>query len=77
MKPDAEAFESAGLYGYGPVVNLAARAVTASDPGDTLVTEAVGADVEAGGFAASSAGRYALEGIEQPVELFALTRRSP
>ena len=58
------------LTAIGTVVNTAARAQSAAQPGEVLVTEAVHqralADLE------NSAGKpYALKGFEQPVTLYA------
>jgi class 3 adenylate cyclase len=59
---------------FGPVVNLAARAVKAADPG-TVVAPADhrGAVVEAG-YLTTSLGAKGFEGISEPVELLAVKR---
>jgi adenylate cyclase len=61
---------------YGPIVNLAARLVASAEPGTALTDVALHdrlARVRAGyGFAA--AGKYQLQGFEEPVEVFQLIR---
>lgn len=58
------------LTAIGTVVNTAARAQAAAQPGEVLVTEAV--HVEAAAELAGSASRtYALKGFDQPVPLYA------
>jgi len=59
---------------FGPVVNLAARAVTVGDPGDVVAT----ADVAAGsGLAYESCGPQRLKGMSDEVELYRLIRHRP
>jgi class 3 adenylate cyclase len=59
---------------FGPVVNLAARAVTVGDPGDVVAT----ADVAArSGLAYESCGPQRLKGISDEVELYRLIRHWP
>lgn len=60
---------------YGPLVNLAARAVTLADPGSILVTEEV-RDASDGrpGLLFASVGAQALRGFDAPVELFSVVR---
>lgn len=58
------------LTAIGTVVNTAARAQAAAQPGEMLVTEAV--HRQAGAELASSTSRpYALKGFDQPVPLYA------
>lgn len=57
------------LTAIGTVVNMAARAQTAAEVGDILVTRAV-RDRAAAAMAESTARQYHLKGFEQPVELF-------
>jgi class 3 adenylate cyclase len=59
------------LTAIGTVVNTAARAQTAAQPGQILVTQAV--RDRSGTPSAGSEGRlYALKGITEPVELYAM-----
>ncbi|MGQ0803214.1 MAG: MoaD/ThiS family protein [Actinomycetota bacterium] len=55
---------------FGPVVNLAARAVKAAAPGRVVVSATVRNSVE--GRAFTSVGTQSLRGIDAPVELFQL-----
>jgi adenylate cyclase len=59
---------------YGPVVNLAARAVKQAKPGAVVVTDDVASAISEA-FAVTSIGRPELRGVGEPVELFALSRR--
>ena len=58
---------------YGPVVNLAARAVGVASPGEVLVDDAV-RDGAAAHFEFGAAGPQTLKGFDQPVELHRLVR---
>jgi adenylate cyclase len=51
---------------FGPVVNLAARAVQAAAPGDVVAPSAV---ADAAGVAAEPHGRHSLKGFDDDVEL--------
>jgi adenylate cyclase len=55
---------------YGPVVNLAARAVDAAEPGSVVASEDVTREARAHRFRAVHARR--LKGFDDPVELFRL-----
>jgi adenylate cyclase len=55
---------------FGPVVNLAARAVALAGPSELVVPPAV---AEAAGLRAESAGSHALKGFESDVELCRVT----
>ena len=59
---------------YGPVVNLAARAVKEAAPGGVVVTGEV-ARLIGDAFATRSLGRPDLRGVADAVELFELRRR--
>jgi adenylate cyclase len=58
---------------FGPVVNLAARAVKLADPGSVLASADVARDA-AGGFEFTPAGGQQLKGFDEPVELFRIER---
>jgi adenylate cyclase len=60
---------------FGPVVNLAARAVKLADPGAVLASPEV-ARQSADGYRFTSAGRRGLKGFDEPVELFRVERAS-
>lgn len=78
--PDLGAARGAVTYGlvhhrngdyFGPLVNLAARAVSAAKPGTVLVPAAVRDRIAATpSIATSSLGAFDLRGFEQPVELW-------
>lgn len=57
---------------FGPVVNLAARTVKASDPGAVVVPADLRVAAEEAGYLTSSLGAKGFEGISEPVELFAV-----
>jgi class 3 adenylate cyclase len=57
---------------FGPVVNLAARAVKAAPPGAVVATAEV---ADASGFPFEPCGHERLKGIAEPVELFRLIDR--
>jgi adenylate cyclase len=59
---------------YGPVVNLAARAVKEAEPGGVVVTADVASAIGEA-FTVQSLGRPELRGVVEPEELFALSRR--
>jgi adenylate cyclase len=59
---------------YGPIVNLAARAVKEAQPGAVIVTSAVARALD-GGFAPSSIGAPELRGVGESEELFEISRR--
>jgi adenylate cyclase len=59
---------------YGPVVNLAARLVATAEP-DQIVTDAETARRLGDGDAALRLGTRRLQGFDDPVEVFALSRR--
>jgi class 3 adenylate cyclase len=58
---------------YGPVVNLAARAVKLAAPNDVVVPVGVRDRLPAG-YSATSIGSGPLKGIDEPVELFTIAR---
>lgn len=60
---------------FGPVVNLAARAVKAAAPNGVVVPGDLGKVLTAAGFETSSLGAQEFEGFEEPVELLAVSRR--
>lgn len=59
---------------FGPVVNLAARAVKLADPGCVLASEALAG--AAPGYHFATIGAQHLKGFDEPVELFRLERAS-
>ena len=60
---------------YGPVVNLAARAVDLAVPYEILVSEVWSRPRPAPGSGWSRPGRRLLKGFAQPVALATVTRR--
>lgn len=85
--PDLPALRTAVAYGellardgdyYGPVVNLAARAVATASPGtvltDAVTVHAVKAGERGGAYAFEAAGEHVLKGFDAPVELYVLER---
>jgi adenylate cyclase len=60
---------------YGPLVNLAARAVTLADPGSILVTEEVrSASISRPGLSFAPIGARDLRGFDAPIALYTLER---
>jgi class 3 adenylate cyclase len=59
---------------FGPVVNLAARAVKIAGPGDVVTEPAVAA---AAGLSAEPLGQHSLKGFDADVELCRLVRHKP
>jgi adenylate cyclase len=59
---------------FGPVVNLAARAVKVADPGEVVVPPDARAAAEVAGCGVRSLGATALDGIAEAVELYAVKR---
>jgi adenylate cyclase len=57
---------------FGPVVNLAARAVKLAEPGSVLASGDVARDT--GGYRFTSVGARRLKGFDEPIELFRLER---
>jgi len=54
---------------FGPVVNLAARAVKAAPPGQVVATAEV---ADASGFAHESCGPHTFKGVAEPIALYRL-----
>jgi class 3 adenylate cyclase len=69
---DGEVLVSGGDC-YGPVVNLAARAVKLAQPGGVVVSARVRDRLPAD-IASASIGAGPLKGMDEPVELFAIAR---
>ncbi|MCU0268376.1 MAG: adenylate/guanylate cyclase domain-containing protein [Acidimicrobiales bacterium] len=61
----------AGDY-YGPVVALASRLEDLAEPDTVLVPGLLALDLEARGFAVRAAGRRAIRGFDEPIELVAV-----
>jgi len=60
---------------YGPLVNLAARAVKRAEPGSVLVTDEVRAASDGRpGLSFASIGAQVLRGFDAPIELYAVER---
>ena len=59
---------------YGPIVNIAARAVKEAEPGGVVVTSDVAKEL-GDSFVTQSLGEPELRGVEEPVVLFAISRR--
>ena len=60
---------------FGPVVNVAARAVKFADPGAVLAAQEL-AQKAADSYRVISVGAQTLKGFDEPVELFRVERRS-
>jgi adenylate cyclase len=61
---------------FGPVVNLAARAVKLAEPGAVLASGHVARHATDDGYAFTPVGARKLKGFDEPVELFRLDRGS-
>ena len=61
---------------FGRTVNLAARILEQARAGQVLVSDEVAASIEPDGFVVEAMGPVELKGVERPVRLHSVTRRS-